>query len=63
MARWDNEKVRFKQVEADDIPCKDCKYAKMNGEFAPTKGTCEKYELKPMDVLLNGDDCPEYKRK
>ena len=63
MARWDNEKFSFRKVEVDSIPCKDCKYAKMNGKFAPTKGECEKYKLKPMDVLLDGADCPDYKQK
>ena len=63
MARWDKEEITFRKVDADGIPCKDCKYAKMNGKLAPTKATCEKYELKPMDVLLDGKECPEFKQK
>ena len=63
MARWDKEDAVFRRVNKESIPCKDCKYAKMDGKFAPTKGSCEMYEVKPMDVLLRGADCKKYKRK
>lgn len=64
MARWDNENVKFTQINEKDIVCKDCELAEYDGKFAPTKSGCLAFSIKPIEILTGEiKKCPYFVKK
>lgn len=57
-----SEQQCMKRLTNNDLVCKDCKFALDDTVKLGNTSTCEKYDLKPNEVLL-GDDCVEYEQK
>lgn len=53
--KWSDDKLGFQEVTNNDLVCKTCTFALKD---CPV-GKCEKFAVKPNEVLLGGD-CDEY---
>lgn len=68
MARWDDEEFNT-QLPPDDIQCTTCKHKMEPVEIAGETydrsgfGMCDKYSIKPYDVLWNNGKCDRYEEE
>lgn len=50
-----SEQRCMKRITNNDLVCKDCKFAYDDTIKLGNTSECEKYDLKPNEVLLGGD--------
>ena len=68
MTHWDNENFHT-EVPSTGILCTNCKFRmpdiEVDGRLINRAGygSCNKYTLKPQDVLWNGAYCPMYRKE
>lgn len=57
-----SEQQCMKRITNDDLVCKDCTFAYDDSIKFGNTSTCDKFVVKPNQVLVGGD-CDEYESK
>ena len=57
-----SEQQCMKRITNEDLVCKDCEFAFDDAIKLGNTSTCDKFTVKPNQVLLGGD-CDEYETK
>lgn len=57
-----SEQQCMKRITNDDLVCKDCTFAYDDSVKLGNTSTCDKFTVKPNQVLVGGD-CDEYEAK
>lgn len=57
-----SEQQCMKRITNDDLVCKDCTFKYDDTVKLGNTSACEKFDVKPAEVLLGGD-CIEYEKE
>lgn len=57
-----SEQQCMKRIANDDLVCKDCTFKYDDTVKLGNTSVCEKFDVKPSEVLLGGD-CIEYEKE
>ena len=57
-----SEQLCMKRITNNDLVCKDCLFAYDDSIKLGNTSTCDKFNIKPSEVLVGGD-CSEYEAK
>ena len=66
MVRWANEEWVLRTPDNDKIYCKDCAFRKKDVTVkgyvlkGSEYGYCDVYDMKPTEILYDGEKCPYY---
>ena len=64
--RWEKEKWNVTSPNDDEIVCKDCIYRLKDRKAGDTVihgaslGECDVFKIKPVPILMDGEECPYY---
>lgn len=60
--KFENDELKMVQIKNKDLVCKDCRSKFDDTNIPANTSKCEKYDLKP-DEVLDGGKCIEFEAK